>query len=390
MSVSGRRYIFLLASLVLFAGLVGPVFFVNQAFANQITGRSLTLSSSSPADQTSTPTTVYTFTFTVPQATIVQSVSVQICLEPTGTCTTPPGFSNTTGPSTLDSQPTGLGDATGWTVDNATTGSLRIKNATNATAPSGPQTVVFGHVQNPTTANQTFFGRITTYSDAGWTAAIDSGTVAASTATQIQLSGTMPESLIFCTGQTVSVNGGGIPDCSTATGGNISFNRLFSPTQTAYASSQMSASTNALFGYSITVAGPTLTSGGNTIPAIGGTAATSASTVGSSKFGLNIVHDTETYTLTGAEILNPLSANVNPTPDGVYLMGKAAANFDTDGSYAFDATTPNIIAKSDNGTGTSAPTDPQIYTTTYMVNVAGHQVAGTYTTTLTYICTPTF
>ena len=36
------------------------------------------------------------------------------------------------------------------------------------------------------------------------------------------------------------------------------------------------------------------------------------------------------------------------------------------------------------------PHEAQVYTASYIVNVAGNTYAGTYTTTLTYICTPTF
>lgn len=103
----------------------------------------------------------------------------------------------------------------------------------------------------------------------------------------------MPESLIFCTGATVGVQGGGdvdnhsdgsLPDCSTATAGAVSFNAEFSPAATAYATSMMAASTNAGTGYSITLHGATLTSGSNTIPAM----ATGVSTLNVSQFGLNL------------------------------------------------------------------------------------------------------
>ena len=42
------------------------------------------------------------------------------------------------------------------------------------------------------------------------------------------------------------------------------------------------------------------------------------------------------------------------------------------------------------GPGSPVASDSQIYTASYIVNVPGSQAAGTYTTTLTYICTPTF
>jgi hypothetical protein len=152
----------------------------------------------------------------------------------------------------------------------------------------------------------------------------------------------------------------------------------------------MAASTNALFGYAITVHGTTLTSGTNSIAPL---TTADFSTVGKGQFGMNLAHDTATDSLTPP--LNPLSGDVNPAPNGTNFMGTPTTNFGTGGDattakYMFDPAGVNTLAQSDNGTGTGAPTDSQIFTSTYIVNVSGSQVAGTYTTTLTYICTPTF
>jgi len=267
-------------------------------------------------------------------------------------------------------------------VDGTSSAAIELTNVTN---PDGTDC---------TTVNCTFFVRISTYtSNDGSGTPVDTGTVAAAVNTQIRLTGTMPESLIFCTGGQISLNTNGIPDCTTATSGDITFNQLFSPSSTTYATSQMAASTNAEQGYVITVGGPTLKSGAtNKINAVGDTPVDSATTVGSSKFGMNLAADTAapTFAPTGAN-----SADVTPAPNGTNFMGKATANFLTGGDastakYAFNDLALNTIAKSDNGTGTSGPTDSQIFTSTYMVNVSGSQPAGTYTTTLTYICTPTF
>jgi hypothetical protein len=267
-------------------------------------------------------------------------------------------------------------------VDGSSSASIELTNVTN---PDGTDC---------TTVNCTFFVRITTYtSNDGSGTPVDTGTVAAAVNTQIHLTGTMPESLIFCTGGKISLNTNSIPDCTTATSGEIKFNQLFSPTSTTYATSQMAASTNAEQGYVITVGGPTLKSGStNKINAIGDTPVDSATTIGSSKFGLNLAADTgaPTFAPDGAD-----SADVTPAPNGTNFMGKATANFLTGGDaatakYAFNDQALNTVAKSDNGTGTSGPTDSQIFTATYMVNVSGSQPAGTYDTTLTYICTPTF
>lgn len=382
MTVRPKQTRFFLLAFVLLAGVMLAALPSFGAYAIEtITNRTLTLSSSSP--NASNATTTYTFTFTVGNtSTAVQSVGIQICDAADGTCNAPTGFTNAS--ATLASQPTGLGSGSGWTINGSpgTTHELDIANASNSTAPSGSQTIVFGNVQNPTTANHSFYARITTYSDA-YTTAVDNGVVAGSTAQAIVLTGTMPESLTFCTGQSVSLTAG-IPDCSTATAGNVTFNQLFSPSSSSYATSQMAASTNAASGYAITVSGSTLTSGSNTVPAM--TSATT-SAVGTGQFGLNLVLDTAANAASPAP--SPLSADVTPS-GGTFEKGEPLAGFNTGGNaataqYKFNDTGTNNVADSQ-----SAATDPQIFTATYLVNVAGHQAAGTYTTTLTYICTATF
>lgn len=403
MSVSAKRLPFLVTGIVLATALVANVILpAHEAYAAQITSRSLTLQDGTNPGSLAGGVVKHLFSFTIPTAGAISSIKFQYCttadIDIGGACTTPAGLLTTSA---------ALGTQTGITftsLNNTTNGSPYLTAAspiTIVTSGGGQNNVVSFQLtsitnQNSTncggTANCTFYVRITTYASTNATgSAIDAGTVAASTAVQIQLTGTMPESLIFCTGGSVGVNGGGIPDCSTATSGNISFNQLFSPTSTAYATSQMAASTNATTGYVITVEGTTMTSGSNTIAAIGGTSALSAP--GTGQFGLNLMHDTATDTLSPA--LSPLSADVSPAPNGTNYMGKPKTTFGTGGNaatakYAFTAGSLNSIAASDNGTGTGAPTDAQIFTTTYIVNVSGSQVAGTYATTLTYICTPTF
>lgn len=417
MSVSGRRVVLLAISIFLIAALISYTF-PPRTFATgpvQITSRALTLEPGA-TDGGSKPSGVvkHLFTFTLPTlaATTIHSIEFEYCNTADvdvsgGTCVMPNGLVTTT--ATLGSVTPAAIDSIHATTNGApyvgSTAGISIGSSSVAvsvllltvTNPSGVNCNNTGNVI--AIDNCTFFVRILAFTSTDTSGtAVEAGTVAASTNAQIQLTGTMPESLIFCTGGSVGVNGGGIPDCSTATSGSITFNQLFSPTDTAYATSQMAASTNALSGYVITVAGPTLTNGSYTIPAIGSTAA--LSTPGTGQFGLNLAQDTAAPT-TGGNALNPVSANVTPAPNGTNYMGKAAltptysTSFGTGGNaaaalYAFNASGTNTVAASDNGTGTGAPTDAQIFTTTYMVNVAGSQVAGTYQTTLTYICTPTF
>lgn len=361
---------------------------------NQITNRSLTLQDGA-TDGGSKPLGVvkHQFTFTLPDTTAIQSIKFQYCttaeINIGGPCVTPAGLVTTA--ATLGTQ-SGL---TFTSLVNTTNGSPYVTSSSALTpSPTTPITVQLLTVTNPSgsdcgagVTNCTFFVRISTYASTDTSGSpIDAGTVAAAVSTQIVLTGTMPESLIFCTGGQISTTSG-VPDCTTATSGNVTFNQLFSPTATAYATSQMAASTNALSGYVITVGGGTLTSGTNSITAIGATSA--LSTIGTAQFGMNLAADT------AAPVLTPASADVTPAPNGTNFMGKATTSFGTGGAlaaakYAFNGAAINTIAKSDNGTGTGAPTDSQIYTSTYIVNVSGSQPAGTYKTTLTYICTPTF
>jgi len=344
----------LMAALFVFALLLSLLQYMTLSTvdAAQITSRKLTLSSSAGGGTGVT----YTFNFTVPSSTVLQSLQAQICTTASGACSTPSGFVNSS--STLPSQPTNLGDASGWTVSTGTAGSLRLSKSGNVAAPTGSQTVVFGNVTNPTAQNTTFYARITTYSDAAWTTAVDTGTVAASTAQQITLSGTMDESLVFCTGTSITGT-----NCGTVAGSSVSFG-TFSSTAASTGTSVMAASTNGATGYAITVNGTTLTSGGNTISAL---ATQTASSTGTEQFGLNL-RDNAT-------------PNVGADPSGSG-GGSYSANYGTADQFRF--VTGDTVASSGGATNANA------FTVSYLVNVGGATEAGTYTATMTYIATATF
>jgi hypothetical protein len=413
LSVSAKRIPFFAAAVSLSAAAMIFSFFVAPAFASgQITNRSLTLQDGA-TDGGSKPSGVvnHLFTFTIPSGVgTVKSIVFHYCktvggtggtadIDQGGACTTPTGLSTTS--ATDGASTTGSLDSI-----NVTTNGSPYFDSTSGIATGSPVTLSaqFDTVTNPdgtdcagANNNCAFYVAILAYDNTGGTGSLIAyGTVAASVNQQIQLSGTMPESLIFCTGGSVSTTGTSpntIPDCTTATSGSISFNKLFSPTGTAYASSQMAASTNALHGYAITVSGKSLTNGSYHIPGIGGTAASDTGTVGSNKFGLNLVADTNANASTPA--LSVASADLNPASDSSNYWGTAESPFTTGDSYAFSdsdsSLTLNDVAASDFGQpGTAEPTNGQVYTVTYMANVAANLPAGSYSTTLTYICTPTF
>ena len=361
----------------------------NVANAAQITTRSLELRASDDGlTGGSKPggTVNHFFTFTVPSSTSLGAIQIQYCTQPADvgalTCVPPTGLNTAT--ATLG----GSTGVTGLSIVNSPTSVVLTRAPGSPTTPAANTvvTVLLKGVVNPTVKNQTFFARISTYATVDASGApTDTGSVAAATADPILLSGVMPESLVFCTGATVSAPApSNVPDCSTATAGTIAFNQLFSPTDTATATSQMAASTNAGFGYAITVNGTTLTSGSNTIAGI---ASAGASARGTAQFGMNLRANTNAV----AASFPGTSADPAPVANATNYKGEAATGYNTADTFKFAS--GDVVADSYNGyvNGTNtAASDAQIFTVSYIANVPGSQPAGTYSTTLTYICTPTY
>lgn len=373
MNVSGVSLRVLLSVLLLTATITS-VLQNRPVSAAQITTRSLTLQSGAE-DGGSKPGGVvnHLFDFTVPAGSSVGSIKFEYCTTASvETCVTPTGLITTN--AALGSE----AGATGFTIVNTTNGAPYLTRTASSIVETDLTYQLTG-ITNPTTPNETFFVRITTHAAQDATdAAIDSGSVAASTTNDIVLTGTMPESLIFCTGGTIGLNAGGIPDCSNVTSGAITFDQLFSPTDTATATSQMAASTNAGSGYVITLNGPTLTSGSNEIPAM---ATAGLGVRGTSQFGMNLKENT---TLTSTEAVG---AEIAPASDsGLSLRGQPTTDYGVVDNFKF----ASGEAVANSAFGGAGPTNAQIYTSSYVVNVSGSQPAGTYTTTLTYVCTATF
>jgi hypothetical protein len=372
MIIQKRSFAPLMGIAVLLLSFVAQLALPLTATAAQITVRSLTLQAGT-TNGGSMPGGVvrHDFDFTVPTTGSVGSIRFEYCTSAAGACTVPTGLLTTA--ATLEAQ-TG---ATGFTINNTANGAPFITRT--AASVSGPATLsyTFNNVTNPTATNYTFFVRIATFSSTDTTgASTDLGNVTAATATQILLSGTMPEALVFCTGATIGLTLG-VPDCATATSCVIAFNQLFSPVDTATTTSQMAASTNAGGGYAISVNGPTLTSGSNTITGMG---SVSAIARGVSQFGLNLKANTVATSTVAVGL------EIATTSNGTNFRGQATTGYNTVDEFKF--TTGDIVADSANGG--AGGTDAQVYTVSYVVNVPGSQPAGTYTTTLTYIATPTF
>ena len=296
-------------------------------------------------------TTTHVLNFTTATTATIGSIGFDFCTTATGSCTVPAGLS--TASATLTAQ----SGATGFSLNTTTNGSPYITRGAAQINASTALSYTLSSIVNPSTTNQTFYVRITTYTGSdGATGSTDTGQVAASTATPIQLTGVTPPILVFCVGTSITT------DCSTIAGSSIDFGD-FSPVATRTGTSVMQAQTNAANGYTITVNGTTLASGANTIPAMAGTGVSP----GTSQFGLNLR-------------LNTIPAvGADPTGAG---SGVASANYASVNSFRFGS--GDAVATA------SAPTNANTYTSSYVVNIGGAQAAGVYTATMTYICTASF
>ncbi len=331
--------------------LLATVMPIGTVEAAQITSRKVTLSSSSPAS--SNATTTYVFSFILPSATTVLSFGAQACTTAIGTCTTPTGFSVS---SSGVSAPTNLGSGGTWTVNTGTAGELRMSNASNTGSPSGTTTVTFTSVQNPTTANQSFYLRMTTYSGSSWSGVIDTGTVAASTATQFTVSADVAETLTFCVGGTWTT------DCTDISGSTVTLSP--NPLTTASVStgtSTMAAATNGLTGFVITYTAGQFTCSSPCSHNFSNGYGTggSGSAPGTEEFGLKAALTSGS----GGAVLSP---------------------YDT-ANYAWNPTVTTDIANSGGN-----PVGLNRFTVTYSANVSPTTPYGSYSSTFNYICTPTF
>ena len=377
-----KRGLAVLAVAGLLLTMVLPAFTLSQVHAGQITDRSLTLLSGDDGGSAPSGNVNHLFEFTVGEEDEdVGSIIFEYCttaapVEGGTDCDTPEGM-DASG-AVLDSED----GAEGFSVDSADTNEIVIDRPVAEIEGETAVSYQFNEIINPETPNETFYTRISALDDdEGEGDEVYFGTVAASTTTEIELEGVMPESLVFCTGETIDTTDD-VPDCTTATDGDVTFDQLFSATDTATATSQMAATTNAGDGYAITVNGPTLTSGSNEIDPMNDEGDAESPSLGTSQFGMNLVENDST---TDADD-DPLGLDVDPEPNQDNYRGQPADNYDTEDLFKYED--GEMVANSYDEE--PSPTDAQIFTKSYIVNVPGSQPAGTYTTTLTYVATATF
>lgn len=220
----------LLAACLLVVGAgMAPLWMTHKAEAyNQITDRSLTLSSGVPGKSGVS----YSFTFTVPSTTQVQGLkfiactsavatypgNTASCVAPTGFSTAGSGFSSVTfgsqsgwqGATNFSVDTTGAGDCVPDAVNHNVICANRT-DTTNQTATS--RTITFNTITNPTSTNTAFYVGMYTYTDNAYTAPQqDFGATASAVVQTLTTNAAVAEVLNFCVGSTT------VDDTTTSVG----------------------------------------------------------------------------------------------------------------------------------------------------------------------------
>ena len=321
-----------------------------QARATDLINRSITLKTSEPSASTQ-----HTFTFTNPTATTLGSIRFDYCQNSplfVDSCTAPTGLNLS--PATLTSQTGNVG----FVKDGLSTSSSLVLSRSPSGTLSTTNVFQFSNVVNPSASDSTFFVRISLYSSNNTSgSSFDQGAVAFSTSGRLGVGAYVPPFMIFCVGVTVG------PNCSSATGSLVNFGEL-KTTATSTITTQFAGATNDPTGMQVFLNGQTMTSGNNTIPALGSTL---SSSIGTSQFGVNLRSNS--------------SPSVGASRTGV---GTIYATSDYDSQNQFKFANGDLIARS------TLSTDFNTFTVSYIVNVSEDQAPGVYATTLLYTAMASF
>lgn len=376
-NLTSKSFAWWQVAVLLLSALMPTLLAFQPAQAASLANRELRLSSSANGTLADGQNVTYEWHFDYTSTSNVGSVQFEYCSNSPligDACTAPTGFDadDATG-LTLSNQT----NETGFSIDTAasdvnTTCLTRTAEAVTAGADSEYE---FTSVDNPENANTTFYGRIRTFISIDCTGAeTDSGGVAVSTTAQLVVTARVQENIVFCiyTGANCAAGGTAVTLGDTTNG-------VLSDTQDYHdPTADFDVRTNGQGGVVVRMKGSTLTSGANTISAIGATA--TVSTPGSEQFGLCVatsggsVASLEPYTgINGADNC------ADDLTDGTY---------DDNADFAFDTAAMGTFG--DDIASSSSTSNTTVGTLNFLGNIAITTESGIYTTTLTFIATATY
>jgi hypothetical protein len=319
------------------------------AAPSRLDSRALKLS-----DNTGSAIAQYEFSYQTTTLDAIQTVVFEICSNdpfPGEYCAVPNGLDMSN--AELVSQ---SGD-TAFTLTQRTGNRLTLSRPPSASNASQNR-YQFRSIINPSD-NGTYFARIMTFIDNDTNnEPNNAGGLAFAITGGIGVSALVPPYITFCVGVTIEGN-----NCQNVSGNYVNFGEL-SNRQAATGRTQMLAATNARDGYTIRVAGTTMTAGNNVINEL---TTQDVSRPGASQFGLNLRANSSPQH--GTDVQGP--------GNGVPASSYGQINF-----YRFN--NGEVVALS------NAPDDARKYTSAYIVNVPRGQAPGIYVSTITYIALGSF
>lgn len=344
-----HKKIHLYRLVLIFGLLVAMSAYILPAQAATLDNRSVRI-----ADSKADAITSHLFLFDVPAGSLVGSIVLEYCANSplnTVTCVTPDGLDLLE--ASLDSQ-SGEG---GFSVHPASTANKIILSRPPVMTIGGPAQYDFSDVINPSSYG-TYYVRISLHgSEDGSGSATDEGAVAFGIVRAVSTQAYVPPFLILCAGITVA------PDCSSANGALIDLGELRSSGPSS-GTSQYAGATNDVTGFSVSIHGNTLMSGNKIIPA---KAVQGFSLPGFSQFGINLRDN--------------FTPDVGQDPAG---SGSSAAEPEYSLANNFK------FVSGDRISNTSVPTEFNVFTVSYVVNVSQEQPPGIYNATFTYIAMAAF
>jgi hypothetical protein len=336
--------------------------------------------------------TTHVFTFNLGTTAATKGIAIQYCTTPLPqtTCTAPTGLVTSGQSGTYTT--TGFTTSNSYAVDNTfvanagyfATGQcagttpfrqncVLLTNAAGASTNSGTTItislgdVTHGWLTNPTAVG-TYYVRIATFTDTGFTTLTDQGTVAFTINNNIEINSAVQESLAFSVGTTNTAptaaclpqGGGGIVGLGTLSGGIYALSTIAPSTANSY----WRLSTNAANGTDVDYNGDTLKSGAN---AIATNAAAQTISNGQEFFGMTIDSSNGAYSFT------------NLTRQGAYTGNT---------TYALNAASfsPTLIAQASAGTTVACDTGAM----KYIGSVSPTTKPGIYKTSINYFAIPKF
>ena len=370
--------VFALTILLAFPPLVD--FFIPLTHAADLTSYSVSI-----GDSRAGVATYHNYQFNTPSTTSIKTITFQYCTTASSTCTAPAGMILTATPSLgTVSGIAGSGFAAAGSSGTCTgTGNSACTVTLTVTTPSaqtGGATVivpVVSGITNPTTVNTTYFVRITTKDGSAATIdGPDSAAFAILDTTSIAVSASVDPTLTFTVASVASsglVNGATTTVSSTNT--TIPFSTLTSGNP-AISAQDLTVTTNASSGYTITASNAATTSGAPLQSAAGDNIDTFSGTNASPT----------TWSAPAGTSANVNTGYFGYTTNDATLCTGTASRFTSSGGNKWAGTTTTGQEVACSTTGVSS----EVTRIGYQAEINDLQPAGSYTGTVILIATPTY